>query len=202
MRYVEPRYVTTFVNETDDAWRIDYNDGKMLFVVPPGESRKLESWNEKPDWSRFEKVVRKKDGRLVVTENPSWVCPFKGPTLELLNEDGAPEESIAGMNCPVAGPQGYVTAVRGIPKLVPLDIWDPLVKAKAVIWYRKEVRVPIEGTRYFKTETQVVKEYIPRPKGELREILKKRQAIKAEEMKEATEKEMLAQEEMLLGEGA
>jgi hypothetical protein len=195
-------YVTEFVNESDSPWPI-YDHGHPLLTVPPGKSERAEQWHNKTDWSRWSKVVKTAKGEIILTESPAWSSPW--PTLgyheiELRNEAGASEESIrvTTPNPACAGASDYVTALRGIPRLCPLDLWDPLIKYSAIIWKRELVKVPVEGTSYQVEKSRVRKEYIPRKKAELKKILKERQLIEEEKLKKSHRK-MMEEQEKLLG---
>jgi hypothetical protein len=184
-------YTTIFENQADVPWRV-LEKGDDLIWVEPHNSLKIESFKTTVSWSRWSKVVRGKDLRLAVTENPAWSNPWEGNfhCLELINEDGSAEESIQVLvpNPEHTSANGYITVYRDVPKIVPLNIWDELIRYQNIIWHKKEVRVPIEGTKYFKTEIRVVKECVPRGKGELKDVLRARQKIEVEQLKERQEK--------------
>lgn len=194
-------YATRLVNNSDAEWPV-YEKGRKVTTVPPHEESLIESWRPDTTWSRFEKAVKGKDGKITCHENPSWQNPWQDKfyCIELLNEDGSPEESVAVLNCPVADPNGFVTAMRGVPVLIPLNIMDPLVRYVRIIWHKKERRVEVPGTLYFDRVVEVVKEMVPRAKQDLKNVLKERQAIEDEKMRDLREKMMKAQERLLMGE--
>lgn len=199
-------YVTQFINEADAVWPI-YDHGNLLLTLPPGTSRDVEQIHNRTDWSRWSKVVKKPDGSLVLTENPAWSSPWPALGLheiDLVNEAGADEESVHVLtpNPACTGAGEYITAYRGVPKRVPLDLWDPLIRYSAIRWLRQEVKVPIEGTSYVVEKSRVVKEYVPRPKSELKKILKERQEIEEEKLKKARIKMLDEQEKLLMDERA
>jgi hypothetical protein len=194
-----PTYVTIFENKSDARWPIE-EKGSLLFFVEPGDALKLESWHERTDWARWAKVVRGKDLRLTVTENPAWVNPWaEFHCLELFNVDGSEGGESIQVRTPNPVSDGYVTAVRGVPRLVPLNLWDPLCRWSKITWKMKDVRVPIEGTRYYQTAKRLIKDFTPRSKSELKAILRERQAIEKARMDEETDKVLKAQEDLLLG---
>jgi hypothetical protein len=187
-------YTTIFENDTDMPWQI-LEKGNLLFWVQPHDRLKLESWKPTTDWARWshaKRVVRGNDLRLILTENPAWMNPWEGKfhCLELVNEDGAVEESIQVLspNPEHTSANGYITVLRDISRTIPLNLWDPLARFQKIIWHKKEVRVPIEGTKYFTTGERVVKECVPRSNGDLRDILRARQKIEVEQLKERQEK--------------
>ena len=194
-------YVTTFVNKSETPWRV-LEKGRDLLVVAPGQEDSIESWHNRTDWSRWSKVVREKDERLTLTENSRWQNPWQDKfyCVELVNESGAPEESVQVVEPSPAftSARGYVTAMRGVPRIIPLHIEDNLIKWREIRWHKKEIRLPILGTKYFTTEWRVVKECVPRSKAELKAVLKERQAITAERLKEETAKALSEQEKMLM----
>lgn len=194
-------YATRLVNNSDQSWPV-YEKGRLVTSVPPKEEGLIESWKPDTTWARWAKVVKGKDGRLTCHENPAWQNPWQGKfyCIELQNLDGSPEESVAVLNCPVADPNGFVTATRGVPVIIPLNIMDPLVRYERIIWHMKERRVEVMGTPYFDRVTEVVKELVPRKAADLKNVLKERQAIEDEKMRDLREKMMKAQERLLMGE--
>jgi hypothetical protein len=196
-------FETRFINKSETPWRI-LERGRDLLMVKPGEEDTIESWHNRTDWSRWAKVVREKNERLTLTENPAWSCPWQGThyLLELINESGAPEESIpvCWPNEACTGPSNYITVVRFVPRIICLNVMDPLIKFSKIIWHRKEIRVPNEGTKYFTTEWRVVKECVPRSKADLKKVLAERQALAAERLKEETAQALKEQEKLLMAE--
>jgi len=205
-----PLYTTVFQNDADIPWRVT-EKGNDLFFVEPHDSLKLESWKATTDWARWSKVVRGKDLRLTLTENPQWSNPWEGKfhCLELVNQDGAVEETIqvVAPNPASGRAEGYVSVVRDVPRIIPLNIWDPLARYSKIIWHRVPTKVKIEGTKYFRTKKRVVKECVPRSKADLRNVLRERRKIEEEKLREKqklAEQEhnvlMVEQEKVLMGE--
>lgn len=194
-------YATKLVNDSDDAWPV-YEKGKRVTVVPPHKESLIESWRPDTDFARYEKIVRAKDGHLICYENPAWQSPWQGFLLDLINDAGAPEETIYVVmpNPAVYGASDTITVQRGIPKSVPLNVQDPLIKYRAIRWQRVERRVPVPGTKYFNRVMELVKELVPRSEHDLKNVLKERQEIERERLAEESRKAMAEQEKLLLGE--
>lgn len=194
-------FVTRFVNKAADVWRV-YEKGRDFVRIPAGEELEVESYKATTDWARWSEAVKKPDGSLVLKENPRWMNPWADKIcIELVNKDGSDEESLAVTEPnPLAGANGYISAVKGIPLLVPLDVWDPLCKYSKIIWERKPVKIKIEGTSYSHDVMEVVKTCVPRSKAELKKILKERARIEEERIRRESDAAMKKQEKLLLDE--
>lgn len=196
-------YCTEFVNDWAGHWKI-YDHGHLLLSLPPGKSQTVEQFHNRTDWSRWLKVVKTAKGEIVLTESSAWKSPWPELGLheiDLINESGAEEESVKVLtpNPAISGAGEYVTCYLGVPKRIPVDLWDPLIKYSAIIWRRQLVKKQIEGTTYVRDVYRVVKEYVPRKKSELKAILKERQAIEEEKMRKARVKMLDDQEKLLMG---
>jgi hypothetical protein len=177
-----PVWATKFVNKTDHEQGI-FEKGKLMLIMLPRRTAVIESWKPSTTWARWSEVVFRKDGRVDLVENPTWQNPWRDHpwTIELVNEDASEEESLAVLlpNPAVDGPESYVRVQRGIPRIIPLNLWDPLTKFSKIIWHAKEMKIPIPGTKYITRRVEVTKEYVPRSKADLKRLLKAR---KEEEM--------------------
>ncbi len=194
-------FATKLVNDSDADWPV-YEKGKRVTVVPPHKEGLIESWLPDTDFARYEKIVRANDGHLTCYENPAWQSPWQGFLLDLINDAGAPEETVYVVvpNPAVYGPSDTITVQRGIPKSVPLNVQDPLVKYRAIRWHMVERRISKPGTKYYTRALELVKELIPRSEHDLKNVLKARQEIEQGRLDEASQKMMREQEKLLLGE--
>jgi len=151
-------YRTEFVNKGDSDWNV-YEKYHKLLVIPPGEKTTLESYKPTTDWARWSKVVRGKSGNIEsVTENPQWGFPWPDMwALDLLNESGAPIQSIALLepNPGLPGATNYVHAMRGVPLRVPVNLDDPLIRYESFSWKTESYRKLVGRTQYFTLGEQV-----------------------------------------------
>ncbi|MEN6560967.1 MAG: hypothetical protein ABFD52_09350 [Acidobacteriota bacterium] len=184
-------FMTTFENNSELPWQI-CEDGDALFQVQPGKIARLESWKPTTNWARWSKVVRGKDLRLTLTENPAWTNPWLNQhyCLELENWAGAPVESIRVYQpTPIrTSAADYVDVLLDVPRIIPLNIWDELIRYKKIIWKIAPVKIRITGTNYVRTEDRPIKECVPRDKSDLKNVLKERQRLEVDALKERQEK--------------
>lgn len=175
-------FVTIFRNKRDVPVMIDDYNG-VLFTLKSGEARELKSTSPRTLYSRFSEVVYKKGDIIETRGNPTWENPYRDFwCLELFNVDGAHSESFQIQTPREAGevvglsPNGYIEAMKGFPRIVPVDIHCKLVKYARIEWREEEERIPMEGTPgYWETRTILKKLLIERSASELRKIAKERE---------------------------
>jgi hypothetical protein len=142
-------------------------NGKPLLHLKPGESVTVHSASPLSTYARFSTVVWKKDGEVDVVLNKDWTPPdsWKGRYLiEILNRDGAAQEGLRVSD-------ESVTAVKGVPRLVPISVDD------ANVFYSRMVKVA-ETTEqpdpdrpgYLTPKTRIFWQKEKRPAAEIREI--------------------------------
>jgi hypothetical protein len=175
-------FITIFRNKRDDPVMIDDYNG-VLFTLKPGEGWELKSTSPRTLYSRFSEVVFRKGDVIDVKENRAWKNPYADFwCLELVNVDGAHSESFQIQTPREAGevvglsPNGYIEALKGFPRIIPVDIHCKLVKYARIEWREEEERVPVEDAPgYWETRTTLKKILIDRPASELRKIAKERE---------------------------
>jgi len=157
-------YETEFKNKRKENVHVQENR-RTLCIVPPGESRFVESFDPRTTYARWFKLTFKDDDKISFDENHTWKWPHgTSLCLEALNIDGAPTESF-----PVAGE--YYYCYKGIPRLVPVDIHDrKWVFIARLEWRLVEHRIK-DGDYYIKKSVlEMIK--TPRSRKECRAIEK------------------------------
>ena len=133
-------YPTELVNKSVESWAI-YEKTRVLYIVPPGHTEIIESWKPTTDIARWLRIVKEKDGRITLTENPQWSNPWKEQyyCIELENIDGSSEESIPCVvpNAGVTTAAAFLHAPLGWPVIYPLNLFDPLIRYSKIIWRKK-----------------------------------------------------------------
>ena len=188
-------FVTIFKNKRDVPVMIDDYNG-ALFTLKPGEAWELKSTSPRTLYSRFSEVIFKKGDVIDVKENSDWRNPYRDFwCLELVNVNGAHSESFQIQTPREAGevvglsPNGYIEALKGFPRIVPVDIHCKLVKYARIEWREEEERIPMEGAPgYWETRTTLKKLLIERSASELRKIAKEREQEAVEQVKSDYEK--------------
>ena len=175
-------FVTIFKNKRDVPVMIDDYNG-FIAKLKPGEGYELKSTNARTLFSRFSEVVFRKGDVIDVKENRDWKNSYAAFwCLELVNVDGAHSESFQIQTPREAGevvglsPNGYIEALKGFPRIVPVDIHCKLAKYARIEWREEEERIPMEGAPgYWETRTTLKKLLIERSASELRKIAKERE---------------------------
>ena len=109
-------YETEFCNKRKGNVHV-HESGKILCIVPPGESRFVESFDPRTTYARWSRVIFK-DSKVDFDENREWRWPYGDKLcLEALNIDGVETESFSAAGT-------FWWCYRGIPKLIPVDIHD------------------------------------------------------------------------------
>lgn len=110
-------FETEFKNKRKENVHV-HESGKILCIVPPGESRFVESFDARTTYARWFKLTFKDDDKITFDENSAWKWPYgTSLCLEALNIDGVETESFS-----VAGT--FWWCYRGVPRFVPVDIHD------------------------------------------------------------------------------
>lgn len=110
-------FETEFKNKRKENVHV-HEGGKILCIVPPGESRFVESFDPRTSYARWFRVVFSGDDKISFDENHTWRWPYPGMLrLEALNIDGPPTESFS-----VAGT--FWQCYKGVPRYVPIDVHD------------------------------------------------------------------------------
>lgn len=156
-------YETEFVNKRKGNVHVHEN-GKILCVVPPGESRFVESFDPKlTSYAKWYRITFKNNGEVKLEENSTWKFPYPGMLmLEALNIDGVETEAIH-----VAGV--YWQCYRGIPRYIPVSIndrdWRFIAKVE-----RREVSEKVKVGDYFETKKTLQWVKTERSKKEITKI--------------------------------
>jgi len=67
-------------------------NGGGLGILPPGQSRIIESWNPEGLYSPFSEVVWNEDGKIVTVPNPEYPAPKSKWLITVLNKHGGEME--------------------------------------------------------------------------------------------------------------
>jgi len=157
-------YETEFKNRRKGNIHI-HEGGKILCIVPPGESRFVESFDPRTTYARWYKLTFKDDDKIAFDENHTWKWPYGDSLcLEALNVDGVETESFS-----VAGT--FWWCYRGIPKLIPVDIHDREWAFIARLEWRLVEHKEKDGD-YFKTIKKLEMVKTERSKKEIKNIEK------------------------------
>jgi len=155
-------FETELVNKTDGE-KIVLEYRKEMLRLGPGETKRIHSIVPTTSYARYGRIVFEKDGGVTHKVNPKWAPPpsWEGRwVLEIVNE--AHEHEAMRIN------QESVSAYRGVPRLAPVDIDDPLVWVKRLI-----IKEAVERTQdgchpgYLKEQRRVVSVREFRPKRDL-----------------------------------
>jgi hypothetical protein len=175
-------FVSIFRNKRDVPVMIaDYNGN--VARLEPGEAYELKSIGPRTLYARFSEIVYKGVDKIELRGNPDWRNPYQEFwCLELANLEGAPSEAIQLLPPRGAGEiiglsaNNYIEALRGFPRIVPVDIDCKLIKYSRIEWSLVTEKAPMEGAPgYFEMRTVLKKNLIERPASELRKIDKERQ---------------------------
>jgi hypothetical protein len=155
-------FETELINKTDGE-KIVLEYRKEMLRLGPGETKRIHSIVPTTSYARYSRIVFEKDNGVTHKVNPKWAPPpsWEGRwVLEIVNE--AYEHQTIRIN------QESVSAYRGIPRLAPVDIDDPLV------WVRRlTIKEAVERTQdgchpgYLKEQRRVVSVRELRPKRDL-----------------------------------
>jgi hypothetical protein len=160
-------FETEFCNKRDTVVHVQEN-GRVLLVLEPGESKFVETNTPKTSYARWSKITFKAQGEVKLDENREWQWPYPGLLmLTALNVDGVETEGIQ-----VDGK--YWECYRGIPRHIPTTISSPWAFIERVRFVQKTEKIK-EGD-YFKTVTKLVWLKELRGKKERRDI--ERQLVK------------------------
>lgn len=155
-------FETELVNRTDGE-KIVLEYRKEMLRLGPGETKRINSLVPTTSYARYSRIVFEKDGSVSHKVNPTWAPPpsWEGRwVLEIVNE--AHEHEAMRIN------QESVSVYRGVPRLAPVDLDDPLVWVKRLI-----IKEGVERTQdgchpgYLKEQRRVVSVRELRPKREL-----------------------------------
>ncbi|MGA2361640.1 MAG: hypothetical protein ABSG73_04185 [Candidatus Aminicenantales bacterium] len=155
-------FETELVNKTDGE-KIVLEYRKEMLRLGPGETKRIHSIAPTTSYARYNRIVFEKDGSASHKVNPKWAPPpsWEGRwILEIVNE--AYEHQTIRIN------QESVSAYRGVPRLAPVDIDDPLVWVQRLI-----IKEAVERTQdgchpgYLKEQRRVVSVRELRPKRDL-----------------------------------
>jgi hypothetical protein len=138
---------------------------KMLAELGPNETTTVESYSPYTAYARFSKVIYQPGNRVECEFNKDWSCPFTDPwLLELRNDEGASVEMIL-----IDG--SYVEAFRGLPRILPVPLCDPLIFFKTIKWKRITEKTPKRNfPQYLETKERIILEKVPRSKNEIEGI--------------------------------
>jgi hypothetical protein len=155
-------FETELVNKTDGE-KIVLEYRKEMLRLGPGETKRIHSIAPTTSYARYSRIVFEEDGSVSHKVNPKWAPPpsWEGRwILEIMNE--AHEHEVLRIN------QESVSAYRGVPRLVPVDIDDPLVWMQRLV-----IKEAVERTQdgchpgYLKEQRRVVSVRELRPKRDL-----------------------------------
>lgn len=159
---------TVIKNNRDSAVMLQDDKGGNWFPIPPGRELVLCSWSPTTMYAPFSKVVFERNGKVSAARRFGFKDPADDWPYSLLldNRDGS-ELEVLKVN------DDYVAAVRGIPRRVKIDLFDPRVGYRAIRWVKKTVKEPAPSNRdYLLTRTIVERRLIGRKASELRAIRK------------------------------
>ena len=157
-----------FENKMESPITIFSDTGRPFFSIPAEKSLIVEAYSPEAMFSRYRKIVIKKD-KIDLEKNKAWRNPYL-LSIELINEDGCPIEAVT-----LGGKSWNV--LRGIPRFVPIDVLDPDVFFKTFTWKKervKKTRPTLPG--YFETEEHVALLKEPRSEKEIEELRIQRKA--------------------------
>jgi hypothetical protein len=155
-------FETELINKTDGE-KIVLEYRKEMLRLGPGETKRIHSIVPTTSYARYSRIVFEKDGSVSHKVNQKWASPpsWEGRwVVEIVNE--AYEQEAMRIN------QESVSAYRGVPRLAPVDIDDPLVWVKRLI-----IKEAVERTQdgchpgYLKELRRVVSVRELRPKRDL-----------------------------------
>lgn len=157
--------------------------GQTLLTLAPGETKWVESNSAKTSYSPWFRITFKEDGKVELEKNPAWVLSNVYPgqlILEILNIDGGNAETIYD------GKGEPIVAYKGIPRYVPIEIWDRSWNSVAKLEIKKIEKIEHEGD-YVVRKSKIEQVKTMRSKSEIDAIKKQllREA-KAEAAKKVT----------------
>ena len=155
-------FETELINKTDGE-KIVLEYRKEMLRLGPSETKRIHSIVPTTSYARYSRIVFEKDGSVSHKVNPKWAPPpsWEGRwVLEIVNE--AHEHEVLRVN------GESVSAYRGVPRLAPVDLDDPLVWVKRLI-IREAVERMQDGCHpgYLKEQRRVVSVRELRPKRDL-----------------------------------
>ncbi|MGA2363839.1 MAG: hypothetical protein ABSG73_15470 [Candidatus Aminicenantales bacterium] len=155
-------FETELINKTDGE-KIVLEYRKEMLRLGPGETKRIHSIAPTTSYARYSRIVFEKDGSVTHKVNAKWTPPpsWEGRwILEIVNE--AYEHQTMRIN------QESVSAYRGVPRLAPVDIDDPLVWVQRLV-IKEAVERMQDGCHpgYLKEQRRVISVRELRPRRDL-----------------------------------
>ena len=171
-----------FENRREESVRVFADDGRLFFIVNPNQQLLLEAFDPEVMYSRYKKLIFKKNGEIDLELNRQWKPPWP-LSIEVLIEKGTASEGITLA-------EKNINLYPGIPRLCEVWVTDPDHRFKKKT--KREVVKEIRRGSY--VEKVRVLEWVNelRPEKELRELNKQRADLlrqKAEEKIKASERQ-------------
>jgi hypothetical protein len=178
---MDAKYWCTFINKRHAKVIVTTPEGTAICAVPPGEKKRICSWDAKFLWARFDHVTYLPDGKVEFDFNSDWKDPWASEgrhTIELLNLT-KPNQIILIDGEPKV-------ALCGIPTLVPISTNDSLIETARLIWKLVTRKFASDtDPRYAVKVTKVEQVKEPRGRREMRAIRKAIQLTEEAKVKEA-----------------
>jgi len=178
---MEQQYWCDFVNKRSMPTTVRTPDGWEVITLMPNSKSRLCMHDPRVAYARFSRVVYYEGGKVAVDLNRDWrpIIPDDCRPIELENQT-ATEQT-------VRIDEAWVTAIPGVPMIVPVRLTNPLIEFSKITWREVERKYHREDDeRYLETvkREEMVRE--ARPEKELREIRK----IIAADLAEQAEKDL------------
>jgi hypothetical protein len=179
--------------EEEEPVVVRSENGQALVRLEPGQKVILEMFTPLAVYSRYKEIVFEKNGKVKLSENHRWTSPWDGRSIELINLDGAPIESMT-LN------RRTVYAIKGIPVVAEVALADPDIFYKSIRWERVATKKPLESfPGYTEVVTELKRIKVPRDRKEIERIIQERRAIGIEAMEEAAKRFMARSVKDILG---
>jgi hypothetical protein len=179
--------------EDEEPVVVRAENGQALVRLEPGQKVVLEMFSPLAVYSRYKEIVFEKNGKVKLSENHRWKSPWNGRTIELVNLDGAPIQSMT-LN------RRTVCAIRGVPMVAEVALSDPDIFYKSIRWERVTTKKPLESfPGYTEVVTELKRIKVPRDRKEIERIIQERRAIGIEAMEETDKRSMPRSVKDILG---
>ncbi len=183
--YVGPMFKTVLKNASGGDIMVEDDRGGNWFRLPEGREITLSSWSNRTMYSPFSKVIFEKNGKVSVTRRFGFKDPVEDAPYSIVldNRDGGPQEVVRIED-------EYVSALRGIPRRVPISLVDSRIGYKAIIWRKRVIKETIPGQRdYLQTRTIVERVLVPRRAHELRAIRRELEKRAVEDARQTADRQ-------------
>ncbi len=183
--YTGEIFRTVLKNERRGQVMVMTDSGGNWFVIEPGAEAVINSWSPETMLAPYSKIVFERGpqrvanwdagqndnafGKVSAARRAGFRSAVDRAEYSILlnNKDGSPVETIT------LNGDSSVNVIRGIPRRVPISLADPRIGYQAIVWRRKNIKVPFKGNENYLVDEEIIdRVLVPRRPAELRAIKK------------------------------